>query len=67
MPDLTKPVWSVPAGETETLAISSGHMLVDAPAGKLVLRTSDGSVTAHEPSDFDESALAHQANGLGVV
>jgi hypothetical protein len=46
VPDLHNPVWSQPAGSTTPLAISTGHSLVQAPSGLLVLSNTNGSITA---------------------
>jgi hypothetical protein len=50
MPDLRHPIWSQPAGPTTPLAVSSGHVLVAAPSGLLVLSAADGSIISSVPT-----------------
>ena len=50
MTDLAHPVWSQPAGPTTPLAMSAGHVLVNAPSGLLVLSTANGSITSSVPA-----------------
>lgn len=48
--DFQHPIWSEPADSATPMAISSGHALVLAPSGELVLSTANGSITARLPS-----------------
>ncbi len=50
--DISNPLWSEPAGSTEPLIVTDGHVLVEAPSGMLVLSTQDGSVVAHVGGKF---------------
>jgi hypothetical protein len=63
--DLKTPTWSQKAGDTTPRAVASGHILVDAPSGSLVLSSSDGSITAHVPTSFDDGGLVTQDLAAG--
>lgn len=63
-PDLRRPAWSKPAGTTTALAVSAGHVLVDAPSGLLVLSTADGSITATVSAAFTGSGHYTVVDGL---
>ena len=65
--DLKAAVWTEKAGDTTPRAVSSGHILVDAPSGTLVLSGTDGSITAHVPTSFDDGSLVTQGLGGGYV
>lgn len=62
--DLATPVWAVPAGATTPLAISSGHILVSAPSGALLLSRADGSVSTSVSSQFASGVSTPVRDGL---
>ena len=64
MSDFAHPVWSEKAGPTTPLAMSSGHALVEAPSGMLVLSITDGSITSSVPSVFSVSSSYSIVDGL---
>jgi hypothetical protein len=66
MPNLTSPVWSEHAGSTTPLVVSSGHILVDAPSGLVVVSAADGSVTTSVPDALFPSGDYTYVNGLVV-
>lgn len=66
MSDLNHPVWSESAGSTMPLAMSSGHVLVQAPSGMLVLSAANGSITSTVSSAFSGSGSYSVVDGLVV-
>ena len=66
MPNLTQPVWSDKAGQTTPLVISSGHVLVEAPSGLVVLSAADGSLTTSVPDALFPTGYYTIVNGLVV-
>ena len=63
--DYATPLWARPSDRTEPLAISSAHVLVDAPSGALLLDRATGAITTQVASEF-ESGVSAVREGLVV-
>jgi hypothetical protein len=69
--DLAHSIWSVPAGPTTPLAVSTGHVLVNGPSGLLVLNSKTGAITGRvagelsaAPEHESEAIHGHPVGGL---